>query len=81
MSRASAKKTLPAPDWNARLDAAVMAYFPGVECETGLNIFSMTYTSSWWQAGTDNTRLKPALARQVKAFVAGFMASEAGTQP
>lgn len=62
--------------WAERLDAAVTKQFPGVACETSWNLFSMQHTTRWWQAGTDDTLLKPALARQVKAFVAGFMASE-----
>lgn len=63
-------------NWTERLDAAVKQQFPEVECETEYGLFSMRYVSRWWQAGTEDTKLKPALARQVKAFVAGFMASE-----
>lgn len=65
-----------------RLDAAVMAQFPTVECETSLSIFTMNLTSHWFVRGsaTDDKprgkKLTPALARQVKAFVQGFSAAE-----
>lgn len=57
------------------LDAAVMARFPGVECDTCLSIFSMNMVSRWWVAGTEDTKLSPAKARQVREFVAGFRAA------
>lgn len=67
--------------WTDRLDAAIRQQFPEVECETFYSLFTGfcgSYVTRWWQAGTEDTKLKPALARQVKAFVAGFMASEEG---
>jgi hypothetical protein len=80
-SRANKRaKAAPGPTWSDRLDAAVKAKFEGVECETYYNIFAMRHVTRWWQAGTDDTKLKPALARQVGAFVAGFMAALAEPQ-
>lgn len=73
------RKVKPVVPWNERLDAAVMARWPEVTCETWYCIFSMQWRSRWWQAGTEETKLKPALARQVLAFVAGYMASEEAT--
>lgn len=70
------KKPEPAAPWNERLDAAVMGRWPEVACETYYNLLSMQFVTRWRQAGTDEKKLKPALARQVLAFVAGFMASE-----
>ena len=57
------------------LDAAVEERFPGVTCETTFNIFSMSMASRWWVAGTEDTKLSPTKARQVREFVAGFSAA------
>ena len=70
------KKSMKEPTWNERLDAAVSKRWPDVTCETTYSIFSMAWVSRWHKAGTEGEKLKPALARQVGAFVAGFMASE-----
>lgn len=61
--------------WTTLLDQAVMEKWPEVTCETTYNIFSMNMVTSWWQAGTEDTKLKPSLAREVRGFVAGFMAA------
>lgn len=77
MSKPKRKKPEPVP-WNEALDEAVMKRFPDVTCETYWNIFSGSFggwQTRWWQAGTEDTKLKPALARQVGSFVAGFMAA------
>ncbi|HDS1834343.1 TPA: hypothetical protein QEM98_000428 [Stenotrophomonas maltophilia] len=70
------KKPTKGPTWNERLDAAVSKRWPDVVCETTYSILAMSWVSRWRRAGTEDEKLKPALARQVGAFVAGFMASE-----
>lgn len=69
------KKASALRPWHERLDEAVAKNFQGVKCETRFDFLgTLSYVSRW----SDNTgkKLKPALARQVKAFVAGFMAAE-----
>lgn len=65
------------PEFGRRLDAAVAAAFPGVECQTYFNIIPMRYVSHWAVAGTDmEQKLTPHKARRVRDFVAGFSAAE-----
>lgn len=72
---AKAKRKQEKRSLSETLDPAVMERFPGVHCETYFDIFSMHMVTRWWQEGTENTPLKPALARQVGAFVPGYMAA------
>lgn len=63
--------------WHERLDEAVNAHFreQKVVCETRFDLLgSMRYVTSW--RTEDGKKLSAGVARQVKAFVAGFMANE-----
>jgi hypothetical protein len=57
------------------LDAAVKRAFSGVACQTyhacGMHMATET---KWWRDGTDHAPLSTYKARQVRAFVIGWMA-------
>jgi hypothetical protein len=58
------------------LDAAVMAEFPGVECETrDMCGFDMQTTTEWWRKGTDRELLDDMDAWKVRLFVKRWLAS------
>lgn len=68
------KRKVEPSKWE-KLDAAVMRRFPAVHCETDYNIFAMRMQTTWWKAGTDGEKLKPAQARLVREFVSGYIAA------
>lgn len=59
------------------LDPAVMAAFPGVECETSYCLFTGRMVTRWWRKGTEDEPLPADEAARVRDFVSGFMARDA----
>lgn len=63
--------------WHERLDKAVMEHFKAhdVFCTTSYDLLgTMSYVTYWRHKS--GAKLPPALAKQVRAYVAGFMAAE-----
>ena len=70
------RKHSVAPEtWHERLDKAVHARFPMIECKTDFDFLgSMQYISNWKKR--DGSKMTPSLAKQIQHFIAGFMAAE-----